>query len=849
MNYSELIQINQGFQTSIHLEFDLNDINKLESYVPTNQSVEILHQFLEPICREASHNKRAKVLVGPYGKGKSHLLLILTALTSLDLMNKSLQSKEVLEQLCSKIMKIDPQVGEMAETLVNSGTRLLPVIVDSNSTDISQTLLRALDEALAKANIENLLPTTHFDAAVATIEQWEKEYPKAYKSLISELKRKKILVSDMIIDLKRFDSTAYETFTELYPKISAGSEFNPMGSKNIIKLYESVLNALCKNTDYSGIHIIFDEFSKFLEANLDSSKMGNFKVIQDLSELATRSKENQLHFTCITHKNIVEYSSSPNFKAVDGRLLEIQFISSSQENYELISHALEKKTKFRAFYDKNKASFRKLEEYTVPLFRDFSEKEYEDHVIKGCFPLSPICTFCLIAISEIVGQNERTLFTFLAQNEKYSLVPFLEKDRKTPDFLTTDYLYDYFQILFQKEVTHSAIHIIWSKTRHAIDQCEKEAEKCVLKAMAILKMIGEPRLKTTKAHLKATLMMDDEEFQMAVEPLLKKHILSLRDNQEFVLLTANGVDIKKGVFDYISTKVAKIDACSLLMENFELGIVIPREYNDQFSMFRYFKQIYMDSRVLFQYNTAEQFLEEYSYDGVIVHLLSEEPLSDEDLQPVYDLFYEHPQVVFCVSNTTIELEELLKETVAVNYLKNKNTGDTHYLEELDVFEEDLLQQISCKLDSYFSPTSPNSRFINGQNALNIMKKSMLSQRISEICQECYNQTPVLNNEMVNKNLLNSQNLKGRNSALEWVLNHRNENIIPPMDGFGPEVSIFQSIYHRTGLSENPVTQDQGLNAVLEEITHFINASAETRQVFKTLSDYPFHSDRKKLAKK
>lgn len=57
MNYNELIQINQGFQTSIHLEFDLNDLHKLESYVPTKQSVEVLRHFLEPIYQQSNGNK------------------------------------------------------------------------------------------------------------------------------------------------------------------------------------------------------------------------------------------------------------------------------------------------------------------------------------------------------------------------------------------------------------------------------------------------------------------------------------------------------------------------------------------------------------------------------------------------------------------------------------------------------------------------------------------------------------------------------------------------------------------------------------------------------------------------
>ena len=74
------------------------------------------------------------------------------------------------------------------------------------------------------------------------------------------------------------------------------TEFNPLTNMDVVKLYLAVANALREQTAYRGITVIFDEFSKFLEANLDKSKMLNFKIIQDMAEAATRSGSSQLHF-------------------------------------------------------------------------------------------------------------------------------------------------------------------------------------------------------------------------------------------------------------------------------------------------------------------------------------------------------------------------------------------------------------------------------------------------------------------------------------------------------------------------------------------------------------------------
>ena len=47
MKYSDLIEVNEGFQASVNLEYDLNKICKNRSYIPTEQSVRVLGAFLK----------------------------------------------------------------------------------------------------------------------------------------------------------------------------------------------------------------------------------------------------------------------------------------------------------------------------------------------------------------------------------------------------------------------------------------------------------------------------------------------------------------------------------------------------------------------------------------------------------------------------------------------------------------------------------------------------------------------------------------------------------------------------------------------------------------------------------
>ena len=109
MRYTEYLGIRKGFQASINLEFDLNNIDKIESYIPTEQSVKVLGTLLRSYYYQNESDNRASVIVGPYGRGKSHLLLVLTALTSLDLDVSGLKKdylRNIIENLCAKIESV-----------------------------------------------------------------------------------------------------------------------------------------------------------------------------------------------------------------------------------------------------------------------------------------------------------------------------------------------------------------------------------------------------------------------------------------------------------------------------------------------------------------------------------------------------------------------------------------------------------------------------------------------------------------------------------------------------------------------------------------------------------------------
>lgn len=70
---SKMISVASDFQYSINIGYDLNNDGKLKNFIPTRAASELLEDIL--LSTASSSTNRARILIGAYGKGKSHIVL------------------------------------------------------------------------------------------------------------------------------------------------------------------------------------------------------------------------------------------------------------------------------------------------------------------------------------------------------------------------------------------------------------------------------------------------------------------------------------------------------------------------------------------------------------------------------------------------------------------------------------------------------------------------------------------------------------------------------------------------------------------------------------------------------
>lgn len=413
---ADMISVATGFQSSVNIAYDINDEAKLKNYIPTKSALKLLEDILLSTGKESTD--RARILIGAYGKGKSHIVLMILSI----LMKKDIT---LFEKLIPVIEKEKPELYQLIKNYYAGKGKILPVVISGSSNSLAQAFLLALQRTLAENELNDIMPETNYQAAVNTIQRWKGDFPDTYEQFKGLLTDD---VEEFVGRLTDFDPSAYEEFEKLYPSLTAGSSFNPFIGFDVADLYEEVVKAL-KPKGYSGIYAIYDEFSKYLENHIADATKSDTKMLQDFAEKCGRSADNQLHLMLISHKEITSYIDRASKAMVDGwrgvseRFRHVYLNNNFTQTYEIIAAAIEKdQEQWSAFVGEHDTEFQGMKYLYSghPLFSDTYE-EGIDRVIYDCYPLHPVSTFILPRLSERVAQNERTLFTFISATGESTL--------------------------------------------------------------------------------------------------------------------------------------------------------------------------------------------------------------------------------------------------------------------------------------------------------------------------------------------------------------------------------------------------------------------------------------------
>ncbi len=812
--YSKFYEINKNFQSSVNLELDLDNESKIYEYVPTNDICDVLKKYIKSVLGKTK--ERATTLVGPYGKGKSFLLLILSYILS-----KNKETK-CWNDLAKKINKIDEELYNLMIELKKKDISLITVIINSNYENLDQSFMLALSDSLKKDGMESIVPKNAFSVAQETIASWSKD-----KELSKDLKNYCLDKSGSDLDeivkgLKEYSKEYYDKFCDIYYCITRGVKFNPFINGDIVKIYSDVAYQ-SSSFGYSGIFVIFDEFSKFIESSTSDVSRG-LKLIQDLAEKCTRTgKSDQLHLCCVTHKNLSLYKDGKkdSFKAVEGRFSEVRFNRSLEENYQIISAAIIKKhgaPEIASNFIKNNADYyAKINE--LGLF------EKEKGLYVDIFPLNPLTSYSLIQLSELVAQNERTLYTFLSDTDVNSFNFFIHNNDFKDGLFNVDKIYDYFSELLQKEETNF-IRNLWYRAESISSKLDGLLDKRVIKALAVILMINDyDKLPPKEEIISLCLNEPIDKINKVINALIDTHHLRkniLNNLLSFALSNTKHIDDKITVLS--KTKFKTFDESLVCNSLNEKKYLIPRKHNEERKITRFFRVVYLTEKEFNGLANFDLFFEKIYCDGIVLNILRQSLSADQIKEKMMSINNE--RVVACFPSKKIDpiLKDELLRYVCLNDIKSESALDDISREEINLLMEETSGDIRALLSQYFEK---DVLFFNSA-----YDEKVLSILLSEILDNFYSKKLIFNNELVNKRALSKQYQKAVNNVIDDMLNGKVAVFSPT----SPEASVQRSIIER---NENRQEFREVIDAIKTNILSVEDRKCSFLRLFTYLEQSPY----------
>lgn len=841
---SEMIKTASDFQYSVNILYDLHNSQKVKNFIPTKSSLQLIEEIL--LSTENNSSRRSRILIGAYGKGKSHIIL-----TILSLLMKHKPQEDFYH--LNKKLENNPQLRQLVQNYYEKkGNGLLPVLVSGSNTSLTQAFIIALQHTLSENSLLDIMPETNYKAASQVILKWEKEYPDTYKKFSSLIEE---TPEEFVEKLNNYDIETYKVFENIYPTLTAGSNFNPFLGFDVVELYESVVKELRRKNLYDGIYVVYDEFSKYLEANITTASVSDTKMLQDFAEKSCRSGENQLHLLLISHKEISNYIDKLPKQKVDGwrgiseRFEHILLNNNFTQIYEIISSVIQKdKNLWKSFLSANEKFFEQI--YSTyenhELFSDLPKNEFKK-TIEKCYPLHPVSMFILPRLSERIAQNERTLFTFLSADGTSTLPTYLKNyDDKTFELVTPDLIYDYFEPLLKKEVYSGSVHQTYILSKIILEKIgnEDSLESKIIKTISLIYILEQfEKLKPLKEEIIQiySFSHSKDEITNALDNLIEKQfVLYLRQSNSYLKLKeSSGIDIGLAIQEEIKKQKSSLVVKDVLNINNYDSFLYPYRFNDEKEMTRYFEFKFIDENEVSENTNWNIKSENIKADGVIYGIIS---TSKESINYVKNILLQTSKgvehIVFVLLKDFWEIENIVRECSAITTLKEKSISDTILLDEYQTVYEDVLEILSNYINAYIRPENNKAIYITNGEIKQIKRKAELSEILSKFCNDLYSNCPIINNEAINKNEITSITKKNRDKIVASLLRTELEKDLG-LTGFGPDVSIMRNTLIRPGIFENtenpkinlnPKDDKSNLFPLLNEIEDFIQTAKQNGEL-------------------
>lgn len=829
MILGDLLAPAPGFQRSVNVQYDLDNPDRVTSYISTSMAEWVIGDVLDALHNHGSH---AAMLIGSYGTGKSHLVTLLGGI-----IRKRIESK-CYENIVKQFR--DDRAARTLSRELSIDRPYLVVPVTGGSDKLDALILRGLRRALDRDGLDVPMVSA-YSTALDSISQWKSEYPSTYGSLCKMVSETAYKTMDGFMEaLRAYDEGALDRFEDMYRSLTSGVQFDRMGS-NLTSVLESTSRDLV-DRGYRGIFLIIDEFNKTLEHF--SGDVATLKALQDLAELCNRSDDSlSLYTLLISHKTIGQYvqgeirHNAEDWLKIEGRFRLFDLTRRPSERYELLSHVLVKKqANWYHLIESAAGPLLKVERPELRMLLEAANPgvswDQIEITIRDCYPLHPLLVYVLPIVSARLAQNERTMYTFVASPDDSPVTRVLEREISELHYVYLADAFDYFSVEMRRAI-EPELRSLWIRVTNALEQCvDRPIEALILKTIGVCSILGNPILRMKEMiQYAVSPRVTTSEFNEAISSLVARKVVFLGGTG--ILEVCASVDMD------VPGEIARRVERMTLEPVFDLqryGIadyLLPHRYNHQYKITRFMRPMYVDLRGMTTVTKDPQNAAPPGTDGVVMYVFpsTKEELAECKAQAAR---FHDRRFLIAIPLEPVSMREVILRLRAIDDVRltlAKTANDEATRSLLDLYRNDSVTLLRNKLNQVVMASRSVEYYWKGKSVTGIVSQSALSNLASNVMNDVLPLTPTINNELVNKAQPTLMSRRALGTVIDALLESGLTQINLPS---AQERFMFETLFLETGLIQGDGSLSHASRAVLAYIDQFVESSRANPQPLKDL---------------
>lgn len=604
----------------------------------------------------------------------------------------------------------------------------------------------------------------------------------------------------------------------LQVRVRAYSEREEIADDAVVQFLQEANDKFIRDGKGNGLLLLLDELGKFLEHAAHHPKRQDIYLLQRLAETACRSSATApLYIIGMLHQGFDAYAESLDpiaqreWEKVAGRFEELIFNQPLLEVSELIASALRVRTASVPAFARAEAKAGWESAFELGWMGE-QRKPLDPSLGTRLYPLHGTVIAPMVRTFARIGQNERSLFSFLLSDEPRALQQHARSTIEAGRMYRLPEFYDYIRANFGHRLALQSYRSHWPQIESMVESfaTADPVELAVVKTVGLMNLIDHPDLIPHDQMVEHALAgpggYAPNAIRKALNTLQKQRRVLFRRGVAggYCLWPHTSVDLE-GAYDRATRALGNVTSiANHLASSLPAHSLVARRHYIRTGNLRYFPVRYVRPEQLASEAAAGAL---HTSDGQVLVVLCESQAEIDSSTAFAQSTARklRPDLLIAVPNEPLSHQAgLVAEVLRWEWVAQHTPelhADRFAREELSRQREGAGLRLEQRVQDLVGLRSLNGAralqwFIKGQS-IPIADGRQLLERVSAICDDLYPQAPRVRHELLNRHSLSSAASRARLLLMEGAFKR------PERPYFGmdpskkpPEMSMYMSVLER-----------------------------------------------------